>query len=122
MRHTEDRNNYYGGACASLNLEDMWKHFNQEGAPPAALGRPRDWNIDLVPKFIMSQGAHLHLQRPRSEGENNTKCVSVCVVERASVSVYGATFQRVIWLCCELLMPSSEVKIFLVFIGIFSNK
>jgi len=51
-----DRNNYYGGACASLNLEDMWKHFNQEGNPPAALGRARDWNIDLVPKFIMSQG------------------------------------------------------------------
>jgi Rab GDP dissociation inhibitor len=50
-----DRNDYYGAECASLNLEQLYKHFN-EGAVPAAMGRPRDYNVDLIPKFLISQG------------------------------------------------------------------
>ena len=97
-----DRNNYYGGACASLNLTNLYgkvciyfifyyrtdrqyyihtyvqilfekvhpksrpsttfKHnqhnqqFRQGAEPPAALGSNRDYNVDLVPKFIMACG------------------------------------------------------------------
>eukprot|EP01122_Echinamoeba_exundans_P004632 TRINITY_DN1473_c0_g1_i1.p1 TRINITY_DN1473_c0_g1~~TRINITY_DN1473_c0_g1_i1.p1 ORF type:complete len:442 (-),score=127.55 TRINITY_DN1473_c0_g1_i1:750-2075(-) len=51
-----DRNDYYGGACASLNLEQLWRHHGETATPPAALGRPRDYNVDLIPKFLMSQG------------------------------------------------------------------
>jgi len=52
-----DRNSYYGGDCASLNLDQLWaklKDANQK--PPAALGASRDYNVDLVPKFIMANG------------------------------------------------------------------
>lgn len=45
-----DSNDYYGGACASLNLEQLWRHHGASEAPPAALGRPRDYNVDLIPK------------------------------------------------------------------------
>jgi len=34
----------------------LWKKFGRQGSPPAALGRSRDYNVDLVPKFIMSAG------------------------------------------------------------------
>ena len=33
-----DRNEFYGGACASLTLEQIWKHFAQTGEPPEKLG------------------------------------------------------------------------------------
>jgi len=52
-----DRNNYYGGDCASLNLEQLYTKLRGEGQkPPANLGASRDYNVDLVPKFIMANG------------------------------------------------------------------
>lgn len=51
-----DRNKYYGGESASITpLEDLFKRF---GAPPpdAGYGRGRDWNVDLIPKFLMANG------------------------------------------------------------------
>jgi len=50
-----DRNNYYGGDCASLTLNQLYTQFNK-GTPPATLGANRDYNVDLIPKFIMSCG------------------------------------------------------------------
>ena len=50
-----DRNNYYGADCASLNLTNLYEKFNA-GAPPASLGTNRDFNVDLIPKFIMACG------------------------------------------------------------------
>jgi len=50
-----DRNDYYGGESASLNLSQLYRKFrNQE--PPATYGRDRDYNIDLIPKFAMASG------------------------------------------------------------------
>lgn len=51
-----DRNDYYGGDCASLPLDQAWKFFGELGAPPAALGSPKQYNIDLIPKFLMANG------------------------------------------------------------------
>jgi len=51
-----DRNDYYGGDCASLNLEQIWEHFKKEGKVPENLGNSRKYNIDLVPKFLMASG------------------------------------------------------------------
>jgi Rab GDP dissociation inhibitor len=51
-----DRNDYYGGECASLNLLQAWTHFKENGQPPENLGKPRNYNIDLVPKFLMANG------------------------------------------------------------------
>ena len=51
-----DRNNYYGGECASLNLQQMYEQYGNGKPVPAAFKNVRDWNIDLVPKLIMSAG------------------------------------------------------------------
>ena len=51
-----DRNPYYGDEGASLNLTSMWKRFRPGNEPPEVLGANRDWNIDLIPKFVMSNG------------------------------------------------------------------
>eukprot|EP01110_Echinostelium_bisporum_P011968 TRINITY_DN6109_c0_g1_i1.p1 TRINITY_DN6109_c0_g1~~TRINITY_DN6109_c0_g1_i1.p1 ORF type:complete len:445 (+),score=227.07 TRINITY_DN6109_c0_g1_i1:21-1355(+) len=55
-----DRNNYYGGASASLNLNQLFQQF-KNGATPTPeqvqkLGASRDFNVDLVPKFITATG------------------------------------------------------------------
>ena len=51
-----DRNEYYGGETASLNLTNLWKKFKDGEAPPKQYGHNRDWNVDLIPKFIMADG------------------------------------------------------------------
>ena len=51
-----DRNGYYGADCASLNLTNLWGMFRPGVTPPAEYGHNRDWNVDLIPKFIMANG------------------------------------------------------------------
>eukprot|EP00898_Chlorokybus_atmophyticus_P006062 jgi/Chlat1/6457/Chrsp45S05961 len=51
-----DRNNYYGGASASLSLTQLWERFRPGQKVPENLGPSRDYNIDLIPKFIMANG------------------------------------------------------------------
>lgn len=51
-----DKNSYYGGESASLcPLEDLYKQFGKT-CPEGKFGRGRDWNVDLIPKFIMAHG------------------------------------------------------------------
>ncbi|KAG7169480.1 Rab GDP dissociation inhibitor alpha-like [Homarus americanus] len=51
-----DRNKYYGGESASITpLEDLFTKFNLP-PPEEAYGRTRDWNVDLIPKFLMANG------------------------------------------------------------------
>jgi len=51
-----DRNGYYGGETASLNLTNLWAQFRPGAEPPKQYGHNRDWNVDLIPKFIMANG------------------------------------------------------------------
>lgn len=51
-----DRNSHYGAECASLNMSTLWEKFRPGQTPPAELGANREWNVDLVPKFIMAAG------------------------------------------------------------------
>lgn len=51
-----DKNPYYGDAGASLNITSLWKNFRPDEEVPKVLGANRDWNVDLIPKFIMSFG------------------------------------------------------------------
>ena len=55
-----DRNNYYGGEAASLNLTNLFGKFNKGAEPPQQffdiLGHNRDYNVDLIPKCIMACG------------------------------------------------------------------
>ncbi|TRY63221.1 hypothetical protein TCAL_11314 [Tigriopus californicus] len=51
-----DRNKYYGGESASLTpLEELFTKFGVP-TPDDTFGRGRDWNVDLIPKFIMANG------------------------------------------------------------------
>jgi Rab GDP dissociation inhibitor len=50
-----DRNGYYGGDGASLNLTNLFEKF-KAGDAPDNLGANRDYNVDLIPKFIMACG------------------------------------------------------------------
>eukprot|EP01027_Heterolobosea_sp_BB2_P025629 GEZU01039334.1.p2 GENE.GEZU01039334.1~~GEZU01039334.1.p2 ORF type:complete len:444 (+),score=192.55 GEZU01039334.1:117-1448(+) len=58
-----DRNNYYGGESASLNLEQIFEKFRGSQQPPESLGRSRDYNIDLIPKFLMANGKLVKILR-----------------------------------------------------------
>lgn len=51
-----DRNDYYGGDSASLNLTQLYRKYRPDTEVPAELGRDRDYNIDLIPKFMMANG------------------------------------------------------------------
>uniref|UniRef100_A0A183BP24 Rab GDP dissociation inhibitor n=1 Tax=Globodera pallida TaxID=36090 RepID=A0A183BP24_GLOPA len=53
-----DRNNYYGGDSASLTpLDELFKKFQGPNVKaPEGMGRGRDWNVDLIPKFLMANG------------------------------------------------------------------
>ncbi|KAI7832431.1 putative secretory pathway GDP dissociation inhibitor 1 [Gamsiella multidivaricata] len=51
-----DRHDYYGGESASLNLTQLFRKFRHGEEPPSELGRDRDYNVDLVPKFMMANG------------------------------------------------------------------
>ena len=77
-----DRNDYYGGESASLNLTNvcfhlqslflfyafinsyarlshtfkLYKKFREGMSPPAQFGKDRDYNVDLIPKFAMASG------------------------------------------------------------------
>ncbi|KAJ7630788.1 GDP dissociation inhibitor [Roridomyces roridus] len=51
-----DRNDYYGGDSASLNLTQLYRKFRPNQEVPTELGRDRDYAVDLVPKFIIASG------------------------------------------------------------------
>jgi Rab GDP dissociation inhibitor len=51
-----DRNDYYGGDSASLNLTQLYRKFRPDQAAPTDLGRDRDYAVDLIPKFIIASG------------------------------------------------------------------
>ncbi|RXI07891.1 hypothetical protein DVH24_014457 [Malus domestica] len=51
-----DRNDYYGGESTSLNLNQLWKRFRGEDKPPETLGSSKDYNVDMIPKFMMANG------------------------------------------------------------------
>lgn len=56
-----DRNSYYGAESASLNLTNLWKNFRDGKTPPKEYGENRDWNVDLIPKYVMAGGDLLKL-------------------------------------------------------------
>ena len=53
-----DRNQYYGAESASLTpLNAVFERFKREiPADVEKFGRGRDWNVDLIPKFLMADG------------------------------------------------------------------
>jgi Rab GDP dissociation inhibitor len=53
---------YYGGENASLNIDQLYEKFEgKDVKPPKEFGKPRDWNVDLIPKFVMAGGLLMKL-------------------------------------------------------------
>ncbi|CAL9122547.1 unnamed protein product [Musa acuminata var. zebrina] len=52
-----DWNDYYGGESTSLNLIQLWKRFKGNDKPSEHLGSSKEYNVDMVPKFMMANGA-----------------------------------------------------------------
>jgi len=51
-----DRNTYYGGDSASLNLEALYEKYRKGAKAPGTPQESRQYNVDLIPKFIMATG------------------------------------------------------------------
>ncbi|KAL5111207.1 Rab GDP dissociation inhibitor alpha [Taenia crassiceps] len=52
-----DRNSYYGGESTSVTpLDELFKRFNKACPGEQVYKRLRDWNVDLIPKFLMADG------------------------------------------------------------------
>lgn len=44
------------GASFFPSRLQLYKRFQLVEGPPEAMGRGRDWNVDLIPKFLMANG------------------------------------------------------------------
>ena len=64
LRQAYDLNTYHCSLLHGLVLMQLWERFRPGQTPPQQLGASRDYNIDLVPKFIM---AHGNLVRPPTQ-------------------------------------------------------
>ena len=52
-----DRNDYYGGASTSMTpLKTLYAKFGIDSKNIDKMGSGRDWNVDIIPKFLMAQG------------------------------------------------------------------
>jgi len=53
-----DKNDYYGGQSASVSLAQLFDKFKESKVelPKEVYGSSRDYNIDLIPKFIIGNG------------------------------------------------------------------
>ena len=51
-----DKNNYIGSNTVSLNLKDLFDHFRPVIEPSKKYGQSEEWNVDLISKFILSNG------------------------------------------------------------------
>lgn len=51
-----DRQDFYGGESALLNLTQLYGKFRPGRKPDPAFGKDRDWCVDLIPKFLMASG------------------------------------------------------------------
>ena len=114
-----DRNGYYGGETASLNLTNLWKKFRPKEEPPKKYGHNRDWNVDLIPKFIMADGKLVKmLLHTKVTKYLEWKCVDAS---------YVVQHQKGGWLSSEKMavckVPSNEMEAFKSnLMGLFEKK
>ncbi|CAB4255533.1 similar to Saccharomyces cerevisiae YER136W GDI1 GDP dissociation inhibitor [Maudiozyma barnettii] len=55
-----DKQDHYGGESASVSLSQLYSQFKKnpigKDEIEAKFGKDRDWNVDLIPKFLMANG------------------------------------------------------------------
>jgi len=56
-----DRNSFYGGEGASLDLNSFWKLFRPGVEASKNIDQNGHWNFDLIPKFFMINGGIMKL-------------------------------------------------------------
>ena len=57
-----DKNDYYGAAATSMcPLSKLYEKFGKGAPDEGKMGRGRDWNVDLIPKFLMANGKLVQL-------------------------------------------------------------
>lgn len=44
-------------------LSQLYKRFSLPGTPPESMGKGRDWNVDLIPKFLMANGKNTAMSK-----------------------------------------------------------
>ena len=68
-------------------LPQLYERFRQGTKPPASLGPSRDYNVDMVPKFIMNSG---ELVKPVCRQSEHTLllCKGVSTPVQASLPGY----------------------------------
>jgi GDP dissociation inhibitor len=75
-----------GGDCASLNLTNLYQKFKPGTDPPPFLGHPtRDYNVDLIPKFIMGCGNLVKMLlytkvRPLTSSNSSHDASTSCII------------------------------------------
>ena len=67
-----DRNGFYEGKVASVNLTNMWKIFRDKEESNKDPGYNRDWNIDLIPN-ISCTTANSSRSSSKLESSNTSK-------------------------------------------------
>ncbi|KAF3941290.1 hypothetical protein ABW19_dt0201168 [Dactylella cylindrospora] len=68
-----DSNDYYGGEGASLKMSQLFTKFVGESAKAPATYKDRDWNIDLIPKFLMAGGELARILRQLKQVQENVQ-------------------------------------------------
>ena len=56
-----NKTNIIGEDSPSLNLSHLWSNFNKNQIPPEQYGEDKDWNIDLIPKIMMTNSPFVKL-------------------------------------------------------------
>ena len=55
-----DKQDHYGGESSSVTLSELYAKFKQHPLGKEEIeskfGKDRDWNVDLIPKFLMANG------------------------------------------------------------------
>ena len=92
-----DRNNFYGGETASLNLTNLYNTFYPGTNPPDYLGANRDWNVDLIPKFTMANGKLVKIILHTVSVANNLewKCVDGTFVLQVSSGMFSGPKSKI---------------------------
>jgi len=114
-----DRNSYYGAETASLNLTNLWAMFRPGVDPPKAYGHNRDWNVDLIPKFIMADGKLVKmLLHTKVTRYLEWKCVDASYVMQAQKGGMFSSAKNAIF-----KVPASDVEALKSgLMGIFEKK
>lgn len=79
----------------SGHVLQLYKRFSLPDSPPESMGRGRDWNVDLIPKFLMANGQfHLsdfttkYIARGRRRKQDNSGRMFVIAGQLVKMLLY----------------------------------